>query len=41
MIERVYKNVSRSKIIDHTFVATCDLEINNYILSTGGNYNDI
>lgn len=37
MIERVYKNVSRSKIIDTVFVATCDLEIHNYILSIGGN----
>ncbi len=37
MIERVYNNVRRSKIIDHLFVATCDLEIHNYILSIGGN----
>ena len=36
MIERVYKNVSKSKIINHIFVATCDLEIHNYILSIGG-----
>ena len=37
MIERVYKNVIMSKLIDITFVATCDLEIHNYILSIGGN----
>ena len=37
MIERVYKNVIMSKLIDITFVATCDLEIHNYILSMGGN----
>lgn len=37
MIERVYNNVRKSKIINHTFVATCDLEIHNFILGMGGN----
>jgi 3-deoxy-manno-octulosonate cytidylyltransferase (CMP-KDO synthetase) len=37
MIERVYKNVSKSKIIDNIFVATCDLEIHKFILKIGGN----
>jgi len=37
MIERVYRNVSKSKLVNYTYVATCDKEIHNFINSLGGN----
>tara|TARA_Y100001970_G_scaffold288676_1_gene416667 strand:- start:1222 stop:1959 length:738 start_codon:yes stop_codon:yes gene_type:complete len=37
MIQRVYENVIKSKLIDITYVATCDLEIHNFIKNIGGN----
>jgi len=37
MIERIYKNTIASKKIDITYVATCDREIYEHILSIGGN----
>ena len=37
MIEIVYNNVSKSKLTNYTYVATCDLIIYNHIISVGGN----
>ncbi|MCW7482129.1 3-deoxy-manno-octulosonate cytidylyltransferase [Leptospira kanakyensis] len=37
MIGHVYENVIQSKSLDSTYVATCDKEIFDYILSIGGN----
>ena len=36
MIQTVYENASKSKITDHTFVATCDKIIFDHILKIGG-----
>ena len=37
MIEIIYNNVKKSKLIQTTFVATCDEIIHNHIKSIGGN----
>ena len=36
MIEHVYKNVSKCDLLSKTIVATCDIEIANFIDSIGG-----
>ena len=36
MIGHVFKNVASSNLVSKTVVATCDLEIFNYIESIGG-----
>ena len=36
MIEHVYKNVSKCDVLSKTIVATCDIEIANFIDSIGG-----
>lgn len=36
MIEHVYRNVSKNKLINNTIVATCDNEIKSFIESIGG-----
>lgn len=36
MIGHVYNNVSKANKIESTYVATCDEEIFDYILSIGG-----
>ena len=36
MIGHVFSNVQKSKAVTSTFVATCDLEIHDYIISIGG-----
>ena len=37
MIGHVYDNVKDNKYINDTYVATCDKEIFDYIVSIGGN----
>ena len=36
MIEHVYRNVSKNKLVTKTIVATCDNEIKSFIESIGG-----
>jgi 3-deoxy-manno-octulosonate cytidylyltransferase (CMP-KDO synthetase) len=36
MIRHVYDNVVRSHVVDLTAVATCDVEIAEYVASIGG-----
>ena len=36
MIEIIYKNVCKAKLVSHTFVATCDIIIYNHIINIGG-----
>ena len=38
MIEYIYNNIKNSKIIDHSFVATCDKEISEHMSSINGNF---
>jgi 3-deoxy-manno-octulosonate cytidylyltransferase (CMP-KDO synthetase) len=38
MIEHVYKNVSKSKLIKDVYVATCDKEISNHLDKIQANY---
>ncbi len=37
MIWRVYENARLAGLLDHLYVATCDEQIYNYVLSRGGN----